>query len=409
MRPLILATALLLAAPTALAAQRLGPAEERPRLRDVVDTNDAQSYYDLGLSIFERDAKTAAAAFYWAARINPSWGEPLYARRAALLMNDRGMLRRMFDGGRRDYYADPDFRRLDSLQFRALMLSPFLYRRLDYALFASYVRQSAVEHSRAVGDGDPSTVLLNASIEQYLRSSGPWARAWVAYARGDFERALRNYERAYEIARDRPSVRFERARIYGMLGKVDSAAMEMRLAVDELRKQDQDKLVVFYESKALAEFSVAVLLEGTGATDRAREAYGNALQEDLAYYPAHMRLGLLALGKRDTTTALSELALAAQLAAEEPFIRYTNGWALGVAKRYPEAIAELRKAIELEPYYALPYLRLGQIHELTGNFAEAAPSYERFLARASKLDVQRPYATERLTEVKETLATLPKP
>src|SRR5258705_6969610 len=166
MRPLILATALLLAVPTALAAQRLGPAEERPRLRDVVDTNDAQAYYDLGLSLFERDAKTAAAAFYWAARINPSWGEPLYARRAALLMNNRGMLRRMFDGGRRDYYADPDFRRLDSLQFRALMLSPFLYRRLDYALFASYVRQGAVEHSRAVGDGDPSTLLLNASIQQ---------------------------------------------------------------------------------------------------------------------------------------------------------------------------------------------------------------------------------------------------
>lgn len=84
MRPLILATALLLAASHALAAQRLGPAEVRPRLRDVADTNDAQAYYDLGLSIIERDPGQAAAAFYWAARINPAWGDPLYARRAAL-------------------------------------------------------------------------------------------------------------------------------------------------------------------------------------------------------------------------------------------------------------------------------------------------------------------------------------
>ena len=74
MRRLILAAALAAAASQPIAAQRLGPPVERPRLRDVTDTNDAHAYYDLGLALFERDARTAAAAFYWAARINPAWG-----------------------------------------------------------------------------------------------------------------------------------------------------------------------------------------------------------------------------------------------------------------------------------------------------------------------------------------------
>jgi len=408
MRRLLLAAALAVAASHSLSAQRLGKPVERPRLRDVTDTNDAQAYYNHGLAMVDRDPSEAAAAFYWAARINPAWGEPLYARRAALLMNDRGMLNRLFESKRRDLNS-PEFQRLDSLQLRALMLSPFLYRRLDQAMFMSYIRENVRRSSRMSGGNDPSRVELDYSIEEYLRSGGPWMRGWVAYGRGNFSAALKNYEMAYGQARDKSGVRLERARIFGMIGQADSAVSEMRLALTELRKQDQKDLVVFYDSKAMAEYSIAVLLEGAGDTDGAREAYGQALQEDLSYYPAHMRLGLLALGTKDTVTALSELALAAQLAADEPYIRYTNGWVLGVATRYAESVAELQKAVELEPYYALPYLRLGQVYEMMGKAPEAAASYQGFLDHASKIDPQRESAVTRLADVKDFLTTLPKP
>ena len=77
------------------------------------------------------------------------------------------------------------------------------------------------------------------------------------------------------------------------------------------------------------------------------------------YYPAHMRLGLLALSQGDTTTAVSELALASDIATNDAYVHYMNGWVLGKAKHTTEAVAELTKATTLEPYYALPNLVLG--------------------------------------------------
>jgi tetratricopeptide (TPR) repeat protein len=407
MRRLFLAAVLSAAAGCPLTAQRLGPPADRPRLRDVVDTNDAQAYYDLGLAVVDRDPGQAAAAFYWAARINPSWGDPLYARRVALLMNDRSMLNRSFESRRR--LDSPEFRRLDSLQFRALMLSPFLYRRLDQTMFMTYIREAIARSSRMSGGSDPSRTEIDFEVDQYLRRSGPEMRAWLSYSRGDFTGALKNYELASGSTRDKSGLRLERARIFGMLGRSDSAVTEMRAALAEMRTRDDKDVVVFYDSKALAEYSIAVLLEGAGDVDGAREAYGQALQEDLSYYPAHLRLGLLALGKADTTTALSELALASQLAAEEPYVRYTHGFVLAVARRYDEALAELRTAVALEPYYALPYLRLGQTYEMMGKGAEAESAYQAFLDHANKNNLMRDYATGRLAEVKAILADMPKP
>jgi tetratricopeptide (TPR) repeat protein len=393
--------ALAAAVGRAASAQRLGPVEERPRLRDVTDTNDAQAYYNLGLATFERDPETAAAAFYWAARINPGWAEPLYARRAALLMKDKHTMIRFMEGDR-GMLQSPEGRRLDSLQFRALMLSPFLYRRLDRPMFVSYIRESAIRRARMTGE-DPSPTELDFYIEQYLRSASPSMRAWANYGAGNFSAALANYAQALGSARNKASVRLERGRIFGMRGATDSAVSEMRLALEDLRKQDQKELVVLYDSKAMTEFSIATLLEGAGDTDGAREAYGEALQEDLSYYPAHMRLGLLALGKRDTTTALSELALAAQLAAGEPHIRYLHGYVLAATHHFPDALTELKTAVDLEPYYALPYLWLGQVHEQMDHGPEALASYQGFLARASQTDPQRQWATGRVNEIKEIL------
>jgi tetratricopeptide (TPR) repeat protein len=388
-------------------AQRLGPAEERPRLRDVTDTNDAQAYYNLGLATFERNPETAAAAFYWAARINPAWAEPLYARRAALLMKDKRMMARVMEGDR-GTRESPEGRRLDSLQFRALMLSPFLYRRLDRPMFVAYIRESAIRRARMSG-GDPSPTELDFYIEQYLRSAGPGMRAWANYGDGNFTAALANYAQALETSRNKAYVRLERGRIFGMRGASDSAVVEMRLALEELRKQDQKELVVLYDSKAMTQYSIATLLEGAGNVDSAREAYGEALQEDLSYYPAHMRLGLLALGKKDTATALSELALAAQLAAGEPHIRYVNGYVLAATHHFPEALKELKTAVELEPYYALPYLHLGQVHEQLSHGPEALASYQEYLARSAQTDLQRQFATERVNDLKEILNPAFKP
>jgi len=388
------AIALTVLAPqsSVLSAQRLGPLEKRPKLRDFPDTNDAQAYFEAGVQEFRHDPQTAAAAFYWAARLNPGWGDPLYGRRAALLAQNRNLLDAAMSDSRRS--RSKDLRRLDSLQARALMLNPFLYRRLDRQLFMTWL-----------SDGDRAAeVELNFEISKYMMQASEFTQGWYAYCLGRFDSALDHYAKALEHPRDAAAtLHLERARIFGMRNAVDSAADEFRAALDDLRKKDQKDLVIFYDSKAQAEFSTAVLYEGAGMTRAAREAYGRALQEDLAYYPAHMRLGLLALSEKDTATAASELALAAQIAPDEPFIRYMNGYVLGLAKRPAEAVAELKKSIELEPYYALPNLVLGNQYETLEKAPDAIAAYERFLALASLHDPQRDFAKSRVDDLKEFL------
>jgi Tfp pilus assembly protein PilF len=389
---LVLATAsaLLLVAP-ALLAQRGGKPVPRPKLRDVTDTNDAQAYYAAGLERFRDDPGYAADAFYWAARINPGWGDPLYARRAAVLAQKRSLLNALMSDNRRS--RSQELRSLDSLQAHALMLSPFLYRRLDQLLFINWIT-----------DGDRQVSAQYAyEINVAIQRSSPATQAWYAYSTGNFESALRKYAQAIEEGRETAGYHLERARILGMRNEVESAVAEFQLALGELRQKDEKSLVVFYDSKALAEYSIATLLEGAGETKKARDAYGRALQEDLAYYPAHMRLGLLELSEGDTTAAMSELALASEIATDDPYVHYMNGWVLSKAKHTADAVGELRKATELEPYYALPNLVLGTQYEALEKGPEAIAAYDRFLKLSSARDPQREFATARIADLKEFL------
>jgi hypothetical protein len=59
----------------------------RPRLAPGGDTNDARAYYARGdhLLHYSRWLDTADLAFYWAARLDPAWAEPLYARAAVIV------------------------------------------------------------------------------------------------------------------------------------------------------------------------------------------------------------------------------------------------------------------------------------------------------------------------------------
>ena len=375
----------VLAAP--LAAQKAAKPIPRPKLRDVTDTNDAQAYFESGLRTFRGDPGAAADAFYWAARLNPGWADPLYARRVAILSSKQTLLNAIMTNNRRDR---PELRSLDSLMARAYMLNPFLYRRLDQQLFLNYLTNGDRHAQSAL------TYEINVAINQ----SPPAIQAWFAYSQGNFDRALQHYARAIQGARESADFHFERARILGMRNEVEPAVAEFQMALAEMRQKDEKKLVVLYDSKAMAEFSVATLLEGAGQADKAKEAYGRALQEDLAYYPAHMRLGLLALSQGDTATAVSELAMAAEIAANDPFVRYMNGWVLGKAKQPKEAVAELTKATELEPYFALPNLVLGAQYEALEKAPEAIAAYDRFLKSASANDPQRQWASDRLEDLK---------
>ncbi len=397
MRPValsLLVASLMATGPLATLQAQKGDAPKRPNLGVGADTNFAPAYYAYGISMIEQDPERAAAAFYWASRIDPSWAQPLYARRVALLIAHPSFLVGYLNGTRR-YIDSKEARSIDSLELRALMLDPFLTRELDRPLVVAFVR--------AVFELDPtraSTVRFDYFTERFMRNDAPQRiRALMAVSEGRVPDALDLYRKALSEDRDEAAaIHVERARAFHMLGNDDSTRAELALALERLRKKEE-KFVYVYQSKALLEQCIGLTHEIRAEFEPAREAYGRALQEDLSYYPAHLRLGAAALAVGDTAGALSEMDLAVQIKGDDPWVRSTYGERLAQLGRAADALPQLQKAVELDPFYAGPYYLLGRVAEALGKPRDAAQAYQGFLAHASERDT-------RGSDVKQRLAAL---
>lgn len=361
------------------------------------DTNTASHYYNAGLAWLEKEPDRAADAFYWATKLNPLAAENYYARRIALLMSDTRRLTRYWQGDR-GVLKSKEVKYADSLYFYALTLNPFFYQKLDNVMFRAIVREIADEMS---GRGRGSAVAAEYEIETYLRSAPASFRAWRAYSSGNFPMALELYAQAIRSARRKAGLRVDRGRIFYQINKADSALTELTLAMDEMRKRDAKDAVYFYESKALVEQSIGMAHVRLGNIPAAKEAFGRALQEDLSYFPAHVQLSLLALGAKDTTTAVSEMDLAVQIRADDPALRYLHGYVLHSFNRMEEAEIHARKAIELNPVYAASFQLLGSVLEAQQKPAEALAAYKSFVALASRFDTRLPQVMERVKALQQ--------
>jgi hypothetical protein len=379
---LILLAALLAAAPAG--AQRRTEAPRRPRLPAEADSNDAAAYFRLGQELLERRPQQAADAFYWASQINPGWAEPLYGQYAALLMTNPDRLVRYNLGDRRTL-SHPEVLGIDSLYFRALRLDPFLRPQFDRELIRLFV-------STALFGGHGAEEAFY--TEEVLRDLPPLLRGRMMAGEGRLMQALQAYDEALRQSRSRRSapmrlIRHERGRMFALAGNDSMALVELGHALRESVEEDEgDELVFFYESKALLEHSMGMVHERSGDRGAAREAYARALMEDLSYFPAHVRLGILALAEADTATAERELAMAAEAAAGEPATRLAYATLLTALHRLPEAEAELLAVTEMAPHFAEPWYVLGLVRDWRGE-GDSFAAYRAFLARARRADPRR--------------------
>ncbi|HKW12103.1 MAG TPA: tetratricopeptide repeat protein [Gemmatimonadaceae bacterium] len=373
-------------------AQKQKGEPRRPRLSAGTDTNSARAYYDYGLAQLERDPEDAANAFYWSIRLNPTQPDAYYARRCALLLTDKIRFQQYMDDDRRTLQSD-EIKRIDSLYFYSLTINPFLYRGLDSRLFRSYLNSVADEYLRR------NNVSIQYDINRWLTQLPPSFKAWRAYGEGNFPDALQLYADAIKAARFTAYLRAERGRLFFLLGQPDSALSELTQALDELRKADKNRVIYVYESKALLEHSIAIVHQRLGNAAAAKEAFAGALAEDLSYFPAHVQLATLAIGAKDTTTALSEMELAVQIRPDDPALRYGYGYILTTSGHFEDAEVQLRKAIEVDPDYASPYFMLGLVLDSEGKGTEAVTRYQAFLAHASLADPRRKEAEEHIREL----------
>jgi Tfp pilus assembly protein PilF len=389
-----LAAAALLALAGTAAAQRVHDVPARPALWAGADSNSANVYYVMGVQKLEQDPRLAAAAFYWAERLNPGWPQALYGRRVALMMTNQ---RRLVDyiQQKRSVAGDPEVLAIDSLFLRAVQRDPFLHQQLDKPMLIMYFRNI---YSQAVREGTGATndALAEYALQSDLANADPDMKAWLDYASGRFPAAIQGYERALHHASYANPLRMDLARIHYLSGDYARAAQYLREALDDARGRDRRDIVRVYESKGVMEFSRAAALERGGDAAGAREGYGKALTEDLAFWPAHRRLAQMALAAGDTSAALAEMALTVQIAPAEADLRYEHGLLLLQANQAVEGAAELQQAAELDPYYAAPHYVLGLVHDQSGMPQEAVEHYRHFLARAAQDDGNRARAQERV-------------
>lgn len=372
--PLALGAAFAVAAPAP--SQNAAP-PPRPSLPRGADPNDWQSYFELGDRLFAREPRQAGPAFYWASRLDPTRGEPLFARYASFFAGYDGLFFHYITGddvvsNRADVLAN------DSLVMRAFRRNPFVHRGLEVALFAQ-IRE------RLYWDGE-----LGALME---------------YGEGDFDRAAQRFGR---LSRDESSprnVQFRhwRALSFAGAGQTDNAIAEFTDLLRVLREGDARRLRYFYESKSLHEYALGMLHESANRPDEARRAFERALEEDFSFYPARSALARLSLRERKASEAVEHLSQAVEIAPDDGVMQYEYGNALLASGNHQEAIERYRRAIELEPFFADPYLRLGIALEAAGEKENAAAAYRAYLERAPRRQTREiGFANQQLAQLTGT-------
>jgi len=404
----LLSVALLLA--PAISAQQVVAPPTRPHLDAGVDTNDARAYYQYGVRMIESKPDESSRAFYWAAKLDPSSGEALYAMRTAALM-------KLSSNDLYDYYdysakkRKPEYLALDSLLYRAYTINPFLYRSLDRNLMHR-ILEADVKNEHP----DVDAAELNLAILNYMHDARH--TAWASYSQGRFPEALdayakelkdldrtKNKRNKREHEDDASEIHAERARIFYLVGNTDSSLTEMTAAMAGLRERDAKETVILYESKAMYDQSLGMIHERAKHPDLAREAYAHALEEDLSYFSAHTRMAGLQLAQGDTTSALTEMDLAIQLQPNDPALRYDYAVALIQARRDADAVTQLMKSIAVDPFYPAPRLLLARIADAEQYTEDAVREYTEYVALAPKSDPQVDAARTRLSALQATVAS----
>lgn len=364
--------------PPTLAFLATGAGEPpRPVLPDSADTNDALAYYTYAVGRVEAGASldTADLALYWASRLDPSWADPFAARAAAIVRAHRAEL---FRAALRRQRRDPAMpaeraRVVDSLLHEAIARSAFLRHPPDLML----------------------------TLGARLRRLGPLDQARLAFETGDWEVAARRFGEALARHPDSLAFRAYRAHAFYFLTWYDSTIAEMRVILDSARAREQTEVSLFYPSKELVEYALAIALIQRKQWVEAREALHRALAENLGFYWVRVRLAGVALALGDTGAAVNELETAVHIGPHDPAIRFYHGWVLGIAGQREPAIAALTEALRLDPHFSAAHLELARAYDAAGRAPEALRQYRDFLARASRRDPSRAFAQQRVAALEQ--------
>jgi tetratricopeptide (TPR) repeat protein len=354
-----------------------------------LDTNDARSYYAAGVAATYNDPADAAAAFYWASRIDPAWANPYFGRWYTLTnaAQTRATLKRM---GKSNDALVPDstLKRLDSLMILAEIHDPFVDEGLSLEAISNNAHgEIALVNSlrnRMIQQVNQERMAAGYTPLMDVRDLTLQHDWQLSYADRHFDSASADLAKLIKKHPDAIELYIYRAKAQYYLQQYDSSAATLSSAVGQIDKRDTTRLLPIYISREMLTYSIAMANQQAHRDSAAKATFQQTVTENLGFYMAHLHLGSQALAARDTATAISEARIAAEIRPDDPVVQLFLGYSLVNAGRIAEGIEHLQAATTADPYFALPYYYLGQASEMTHDSAAALAAYRAYLAHASR-------------------------
>jgi TolB-like protein/Tfp pilus assembly protein PilF len=162
---------------------------------------------------------------------------------------------------------------------------------------------------------------------------------------------------------------------YSLLPDYSAKSSEEYLAK---AKAAANKAISLDSTLAEAHASLGLVLGFEGHLVEAKRVFERAIALNPNYAPAHYFFGtgvLLALGEFDRSIA--EVKRAIELDPFSVVMNVNFGWCYVSARRYSEAIAQFRKAAELNPSGPISYVGTGVAYELSGEREKAITEYQK--------------------------------
>lgn len=137
-----------------------------------------------------------------------------------------------------------------------------------------------------------------------------------------------------------------------------------------------------------ADLQVARSQYKSGQYDDSIKSFQNALEKDPTNASIYNDMGLAFLKKELYTSAEGNFAKALELDAKCAECYNNLGYLKTLLDQPMEAEKYLQKSISLKPDYPDPYFNIAVLYEKSGEIAKAVESYQEFLKRIPKTDVE---------------------
>ena len=112
----------------------------------------------------------------------------------------------------------------------------------------------------------------------------------------------------------------------------------------------------------------------------AETGFKHAIELNPSYATAHQRYSLYLIAMGRSQESLAEMNRALWLDPLSVSMNFSLGWRLYMARRYDEAIQQLRNTTDMDPTFALAHLVLGQAYEQKAEYSSAIAEFQSAVA-----------------------------